>query len=221
MPRPSSLKRKNPVMPGYVVRSQLLNSELSSLNQIADAGFFLSIAHTYSGPTNSYIFYSAEWIQEYTDGSYALSDPYYLWSLKNVGFTRWSDISLPDPLNIKSRAALAGLEFGATASVIVNSKRSVGTFAKKKAEFTDAEMMLLEASLRRLHLAIFPDKTLTNLEIETLKLFAEGNSLKEIASMLNVSDTLIVRRMHNIRSKFSVRTNVEVVALAVRLNLID
>lgn len=203
------------------VKTKILNSELELVQEIADAGFYISVAYGFSGPSTNFIFFPDEWVREYTEFSYSLSDPLFVWALSNTGIVRWSDIDLPDPNNIKDKMKAHGLLNGASASVVIEGKRSIGLYAKKEGELSDTDLRVLYGSLERLQLSLHPDINLSKLELETLKLFADGTSLKGIARLFQVSDQLIIRRMHSVRAKFGTSTNVEAVAMAIRLGVIE
>jgi LuxR family transcriptional regulator len=47
---------------------------------------------------------------------YGLRDPVVAWALSEVGFLRWSAITLPDPFDILGQARVHGLAYGATVS---------------------------------------------------------------------------------------------------------
>jgi DNA-binding NarL/FixJ family response regulator len=64
-------------------------------------------------------------------------------------------------------------------------------------------------------------KTLTPRQRDIVQLFAEGNSLKEIASRLNLSLKTIEFHKHHIMAEFNVKSNADLVLLAVKHGLIS
>lgn len=206
---------------GFGVKSKFLSMELDSASTIADAGYFISIAHNFTGPTTTFIGYPKEWISEYTEKSYVLSDPALHWTSFNSGIARWSEFGLPDPANVLNRAKTYGINYGASCSIILNNKRSIATFGRKETEFSDIELRLLSSILEKIHIACFPDRELTELEVKTLRLVADGHTMVETSKILGVSKNLVISRMQNIRSKFSAQTNLEALAIAMRMKILE
>lgn len=64
------------------------------------------------------------------------------------------------------------------------------------------------------------DFGLTSRELEVLKLAAEGNTHKEVAQQLSISDSTVRFHLQNVLIKMDVKTRVEAIALAAKHGLI-
>jgi DNA-binding NarL/FixJ family response regulator len=64
-------------------------------------------------------------------------------------------------------------------------------------------------------------KQLTARQTEILQLFAEGRSMKEIASVLNLSEKTVQFHKHNIQESFNLRNNADLVLFALKKGLIS
>ncbi len=62
---------------------------------------------------------------------------------------------------------------------------------------------------------------MTSLELKTLQLLTDGNTMKEVSVIFEVSSQLIIARMMTVRRKLGVKTNIEAGALATKLKLFD
>lgn len=66
-----------------------------------------------------------------------------------------------------------------------------------------------------------PHETLSNRELEVLRLIAVGKTLKEVASELHLSENTIATYRMRISQKLGLNTNVEIARYAVRHQLVD
>lgn len=64
-------------------------------------------------------------------------------------------------------------------------------------------------------------ETLSNRELEVLKLIASGNTIKEISAVLALSEKTVATYRSRIAEKMSLSTNVELTRYAMRHNLVD
>jgi len=64
-------------------------------------------------------------------------------------------------------------------------------------------------------------KELTNRQCEVVRLFAEGRSLKEIATVLNLSGKTVEFHKHQIMEAFNLKSNAELILFAVKRGLIS
>lgn len=214
-----ALPRVPKLIKEIAVKTQEIDLEIGTVHRIASAGSFIGVSFTFSNPTATFISYPVDWVNYYTDNTLSVVDPLLSWTLSNEGIKRWSEIDSDDPHNVKEKARSFGLSFGASCSIIIGGKRSVATYAKSDGEFTDTELYILENSLKKIHIACFPDRDLTDLERITLYHHSKGTSSKKVAEIMGVGNQTIVQRMVTIRAKLGVKTNIEAVLLADRLNL--
>jgi len=64
-------------------------------------------------------------------------------------------------------------------------------------------------------------KELTNRQCEVVRLFAEGRSLKEIATVLNLSGKTVEFHKHQIMEAFNLKSNAELILFAVKRGLVS
>lgn len=198
-------------------------AEGREFSQIAPAGYYIALRVGFAFPIAETNALPEAWIDRYTQGGFMLSDPVMQWLYRHAGATRWSAITLPDPLGIFAEAAQHGLVYGAAiscASTGTEGQRSFGSFARADREFTDEEIVLLGQKLRRLHEAMAPPTNLTEAELEALGMVREGLLLKEIAGQLGVSEGAIKQRLKNAKLKLGARTISQGVSIAVGYGLI-
>jgi two-component system, NarL family, invasion response regulator UvrY len=69
--------------------------------------------------------------------------------------------------------------------------------------------------------AAVPHESLSNRELQVLRLVAQGQSLKEIAAQLSLSEKTIATYRTRIASKMGLSTNVELARYAVQHQLVD
>jgi LuxR family transcriptional regulator len=152
-----------------------------------------------------------------------MDDPVIRWAYECEGACRWSAIVQPDRRGILRAACDHGLRFGVAVSHVEhlpNGLRSWASFARADREFTDAEMDLLHAHLRRRHDALVPPRNITSAEIEALRLIKEGQRLKQIAWQLGVTEGAVKQRLKNARLKLDAKTGAEAISRAAAFGLI-
>jgi LuxR family transcriptional regulator len=152
-----------------------------------------------------------------------LLDPVMKWVYQNRGVCRWSEVALPDPADVLSAAARHGLRFGAAVAISQEDQtgqRSFGSFARSDREFTDEEMVILEAEVRALHLSRAPPTNLTRAELEALRMVKDGLLMKEIAGLLGVTEGAVQQRLKNAKIKLNATTSSHAVSMATGFGLI-
>lgn len=163
------------------------------------------------------------WVTHYTRSGLMLVDPVMKWVYQHRGAVRWSEITLPDPMGVLHAAAEHGLMYGAAVSVSdhdLKAQRSFGTFARGDREFTDGELGALAAEVERLHVAKAPPTNLTAAELEALRMVRDGLLMKEIASLLGVSEGAVQQRLKNAKTKLNAATSSQAVSMATGFGLI-
>ncbi len=198
-------------------------AEGREFSQIAPAGYYIALRVGFAFPIAETNALPDAWIDRYTQAGFMLFDPVMQWLYSHAGATRWSAITLPDPLGVLAEAAGHGLVYGAAiscASTGTEGQRSFGSFARADREFTDEEIVRLGQKLRRLHEAMAPPTNLTEAELEALGMVREGLLLKEIAGRLGVSEGAIKQRLKNAKLKLGARTISQGVSIAVGYGLI-
>lgn len=197
-----------------------LEENYQKLGEIAPFGFSAGFQIKFARPSVWKNTYPKAWMDEYHRENLFLCDPTVAWGITNQGWTRWSDIKIPDPFKVMDRAKDHGLIYGALMSVGPLRSRSLVGMASDEREFTDAEIIEAMRIVTEIHDAIGKRKPLQEIHRETLELFAWGYSYDEICVELNISRTALKSRLAGARKRLGANSNVDAVRLAAQQNLI-
>ena len=187
----------------------ILQSMRNQIEQIASAGFYVALRVGFSFPDEEYNELPQNWIEFYTTHGLVVHDPAMKWVYGNTGVVRMHEISLPDPHQVRARAAVFGLSHGAAISVMAPSdrgRRSYGLFFRQATDFADQDLTTLHGILKRLHAGDSNEPALTAAEIEALQMQAAGLRLKQIAGQLNISESAVKARLNNAKKKLGAKT---------------
>ena len=155
------------------------------------------------------------WVEFYSVHGLVVHDPAMRWAYGNTGAIRFSEMTLPDPHQVRAHAAVFALGHGAVVSVLRpedRGKRSYGLFFRDDRDFTAAELDQIHRYLTELHHGDEP--ALTHAEIEALKLQSEGLRLKQIAEKLGISESAVKARLNNVKRKLGARTQSQAASIA-------
>jgi LuxR family transcriptional regulator, quorum-sensing system regulator SdiA len=139
------------------------------------------------------------WVEFYTTHGLVVHDPAMKWVYANTGVVRFSDIALPDPHQVRERAAVYGLQHGAAISVMTpadRGRRTYGLFFRDDRDFAQQDLMELQAIVARLHSGTESDAVLTAAEVQALRLQSEGLRLKQIAFEIGISESAVKARLN-------------------------
>lgn len=195
-------------------RNQIIDDLLVELAEQAPAGYFLALHVRFAAPLMMFQTYSPAWIDHYTQNAYALRDPMIAWGISQSGATRWSEIELPDPFGIMTRAAEFGLVYGVCISCGPMTSRTVAGIARADREFSDEEKAALSGTVLHLHHETQPPDHLTAAEIEALQVVASGERYAAGAARLGISESALKARLAAARKKLFARTSAEAVQRA-------
>lgn len=197
-----------------------LDQGLARLSGLAPRGYTLGL-HIRGGAAHvMFRTFDARWSEHYAESGYMLADPTVFWGFGQTGAIRWSDIDLPDPLNILGQARDYGLCYGIAVSTGPTASRTIGCFARGDREFTDPEIGLIRALVEKLHHRATPPETLTPAQRTALRLVANGNRHAEASVALGISQSAFKARLRSARRSLFVRTTVEAVRRAQLYNLL-
>ncbi len=191
--------------------------------QIAGGGYYIALRLGFAFPLEEVNALPPTWVDHYTAARFMLNDPVIRWVYANTGSIRWSEIKIPDPMNVLGQAVQFGLRFGVAISCFDNNadgQRSFGFFARSDREFNRAEIDLLTAYVTRLHLDKAPPSNLTAAELEVLQMVKQGHRLKEIAHELGVSEGAVKQRLKNAKLKLEAKTGAQAATMASEFGLI-
>jgi DNA-binding CsgD family transcriptional regulator len=187
------------------------------IHQIAPAGFYVALRVGFSFPEEEVNLLPNIWVEFYTTHGLVVQDPAMRWVYGNTGAIRFSEMTLPDPHQVRAHAAVFGMGHGAVVSVMQpqdRGRRSYGIFFRDDRDFEEAEMQGLQRIMEKLHQGSEEEKNLTQAEIEALKLQSEGMRLKQIAARLGISESAVKARLNNVKRKLGARTQSQAASIA-------
>ena len=189
----------------------------NQIDQISPAGFYVAIRVGFSFPEEELNELPENWVEFYTTHGLVVHDPAMKWVYANTGATRLGEISLPDPHQVRERAAVFGLSHGAVISVMSpgdRGRRSYGLFFRNDREFEDSALRDLHGILTRLHSGTDGEGTLTAAEVQALRLQSEGLRLKQIAAEIGISESAVKARLNNAKRKLGAKTQSQAASIA-------
>lgn len=195
-------------------KTVVLEYVLSSLGQLAPAGYFIGLHIRYASPLMQFSTYDQRWLDHYTEKAYALRDPTIAWGFSTEGATRWVDMPIPDPFGLFVEAKAFGLTYGLTVSCGPISSRTISSFARADRDFKDDEIETISYQVRRLHDATEPPDSLTRAQIDALKCIAAGDRHAAAAAKLNISESALKARLNSVRQRLLARTTAEAIQRA-------
>ncbi|HRO10824.1 LuxR C-terminal-related transcriptional regulator [Amaricoccus sp.] len=193
------------------------------LDRLAPAGFYVAIRVGFAFPMVEHNHLPAGWIREYGASGFIVHDPAMAWVYRNSGVTRCSTLGIEDAQGVLELAKNYGLNFGAVSSYLDScsgGQRTFGFFFRSDREYEEGELEILHASLINAHQAYARPTKLTAAELETLSLVKNGLLMKEIASLLGISESAIKQRLKNARLKLNAKTGPQAAATATMLGMI-
>jgi LuxR family transcriptional regulator len=191
-----------------------LDIELHKLSLIATAGYFVGLHIRFTSPLLAFQTYEQAWVDHYTNNGYVLRDPMTAWGFSTTGYIRWSDRRLMDPFGLFAEAATYGLNYGMTVAHGPISSRTIASFARSDREFEDDEMACVSDIVIRLHDITEPPDSLTQAQIEALKLIAQGDRYAAAAAKLGISESAFKARLNSARQTLLARTTAEAIQRA-------
>lgn len=200
-----------------------LNDYSNSILQMSPAGFYLALRVGFTFPEEELNRLPEQWVEHYTRHGLVVHDPLMKWVYAQQGAARWSDMEIPDPLDVQLSARSHGLGFGAVASAVSpaeKGKRSYGLFFRSDRDFNDGELANLRILLETLHSGSKLERNLTANEIEALKHLASGLRLQQIADTLGISESAVKARLNNAKAKLGARTTSQAASLAAGRRLL-
>jgi LuxR family transcriptional regulator len=207
------------------MRADLMKHKIgpAEIQSLAPAGHYIALRIGFAFPVEEINALPPEWVDHYTKNRFMLFDPIIRWAYSSVGALRWSEIPIDDPRKIISQAQTFGLRYGAAVSIFDGNEegqRSFGSFVRGDREYSDLEINLLHAYVKRRHTEMAPPTNLTMAELEALGMVRNGKRLKEIAFDLGVSEGAVKQRLKNAKLKLNAKTGTQAAALASQYGLI-
>jgi LuxR family transcriptional regulator len=189
----------------------------NQIEQISPAGFYVAIRVGFSFPEEELNELPENWVEFYTTHGLVVHDPAMKWVYSNTGAVRFSEITLPDPHQVREREAVFGLGHGAAVSILTQAdrgRRTYGLFFRSDREFDQSDLQELQQIVTRLHSGVEVEATLTAAEIQALKLQSEGLRLKQIAFEIGISESAVKARLNNAKRKLGAKTQSQAASIA-------
>lgn len=199
---------------------QGIDLELHQLSLLAPSGYFLGLHIRFTSPLMTFQTYPQAWADHYTEKGYAMRDPLVAWGFSTTGHTRWSELAFPDTFGILTEAAGYGLVYGASVACGPVSSRTIGGAARADREFTDGEIAKIAAIINHLHEMTLPPDSLTDAQIEALRLIAAGDRHAAAAAKIGISESALKARLNSARQRLLARTTAEAIQRAKDYRLI-
>lgn len=193
------------------------------MDQVSPAGFYVALRVGFSFPEEELNQLPDNWVEFYTTWGLVVHDPVMKWVYANLGASRMSDITLPDPHQVRAKAIAFGLNFGAVISVMTpadRGRRSYGLFFRGDRDFLDPDLTALHRIVKQLHSGGSEERSLTAAELEALKMQASGLRLKQIAGLLDISESAVKARLNNAKKKLGAKTLTQASSIASSRRLI-
>jgi LuxR family transcriptional regulator, quorum-sensing system regulator SdiA len=193
------------------------------LKALAPSGHYIALRVGFAFPMQEVNALPADWVEHYTVQRFMLDDPVIRWIYSNTGAIRWSQITIADPRQVFRQASSFGLRYGAAVCCFDGNSeglRSFGSFARPDREFELDEMDSLTAYVTRLHYEMAPPSTLTQAELEALRMVKSGLRLKQIAHSLGVTEGAVKQRLKNAKIKLGAKTGTQAATMASKFGLI-
>ncbi len=187
------------------------------ISKISPAGFYVAIRVGFSYPEEELNTLPDNWVEFYTTHGLVVHDPAMKWVYGNTGAVKLSEIGLPDPHQVRERAAVFGLSHGAVISVMAPSdrgRRSYGFFFRADRDFEEGDLKDLREIVHKLHSGCEAEPQLTTAEVQALKMQAEGLRLKQIAAELGISESAVKARLNNAKRKLGAKTGSQAASIA-------
>ena len=194
-----------------------LQAMRNQINQISPAGYYVAIRVGFSFPEEEINELPENWVEFYTTHGLVVHDPAMKWVYANTGATRLSAISLPDPHQVRERAAVFGLSHGAVISVMSagdRGRRSYGLFFRDDRDFEETDLRQLHSIVTRLHSGSDGEGTLTAAEMQALRMQSEGLRLRQIAAEIGISESAVKARLNNAKRKLGAKTQSQAASIA-------
>lgn len=201
-------------MSDYVEHGEKVNAYLMELTALSPMGYAIGLHIRNSSPTLTVQTYPPAWLERYVERGYALCDPVVSWAFGNTGWTRWSELEMPDPHKILEQGRAFGLHYGVIISLGDITSRSLGGFARSDREFSDAEIEQLFNIMQDLHSVTTPSFDLTAAQKVALDMIAMGYRYAEASEVLGISESGLKARIKAARQRMGARTTAEAVQKA-------
>lgn len=184
------------------------------LGKLAPQGFSFALHIRFALPLMQAQTYPQGWADLYTEEAYALRDPIFAWGFSQTGVSRWSEIDSLDPFGILAKAANFGMNYGFAVACGPIRSRTIASAAREDREFDHDEMEAFARIISQMHDVTEPPNSLTQAQIDALRLIAEGDRHAAAAAKLDISESALKARLSSARTNLLARTTAEAIQRA-------
>lgn len=203
-----------------MLKMEGINHWLDVLKKLSPAGYAIALHIEYNAPKLMFQTYPVEWINYYEENGFVLNDPVVLWGFNNFGTCRWSDMAALDTKGVLQASRTYDMNYGAVVSIDAGKKHSIGGFARRDREFTDAEITEIEEILKVIHKEEISEIKLNEKQKDLLNMLANGGRIEEVSKRMGVSVVTVKSQLTVIRLLLGTRTSGEAVQRAADLGLL-
>lgn len=126
---------------------------LRDLDQRSPAGCAIGLHIRFTTPRYMFQSYPKRWMDHYSISGLMVNDPTVRWGMNNIGWIRWGDLERIDTHGVLDLAKNFGIMNGVTIALVIESSRSIASFARSDRDFETAEIAEIEPILVDLHRA--------------------------------------------------------------------
>lgn len=192
----------------------------ADIEEIAISGYSILVNVNVRGYEYFESSYPPAWQDEYEKRRYYAFDPVLVWSLFSTGDKQWSEVPIPDLRRFMNSAKKHGLVYGAAFSRKTGANRSLLSVSRPDRELLPQEMMFLSGLATEFFESLEDGRGLSKGEIAVLQCLSEDKNVKEASEHLGISESAAKERLASARRKVGCKTNYQLVATALRKNLI-
>lgn len=190
---------------------------------LAPRGFMCAFHLRYSRPMRRVMTYPSDWIETYTRGNLIACDPVAVWGIRHTGVLRWSELErrVADPLDVFPQSREHGLSFGASVACGPPQSRTVCGMARSDREYTDAELMQLQALIVQAHDLLEQRCVLRPILLSALEAICCGMTYDQAAKHLGISRTALRYRLTTAQQALGATDTQDAIRRAVDAGLIN
>lgn len=124
---------------------------IAALKKFAPAGFAIALHIRFTKPTYLFQTYPKAWIDLYSSRGLLLRDPTVIWGFDNLGVIDWTELADADSDGIMDMAREYGLVEGFTCAIEIGETRSIASFSRTDAGFSETEKSDICQMVAQLH----------------------------------------------------------------------
>ncbi|MEM7242351.1 MAG: autoinducer binding domain-containing protein [Pseudomonadota bacterium] len=167
-----------------------------------------------------------EWVKEYNSKNYMIFDPTIIWSTANGDdMIRWSEIQKSrlkyiDTRRVFEKAKKYQLNYGSVTNYYSGKTKNFMSLARDDREVSDIELNTTKIIFAQICDEYLKTAVLTEAELKTLRMLAEGFSQNETAEKLCVTLSAIKQRLRSIVNKLDAKNSAHALVIATSKGLI-